>query len=359
MLYDPADLDSYAPLWSWDAGSYAYLLGAGSCSPQVQQLYVPGAVHARSSWVTVEIRPCTAPAFVEAQRADLARIKRLDLRDGIPPWRLWDLAVTESHIGALANKGRLSRRHGNLASAILEWPNDPIVRAACDNQTSLTTIAENGSEFLVELPDLPDTPELVGNVLFALEEMLGARAFQWDGTSAFQSTYEGITLAFREGNMQPRGRSLHIRVPLGEPELLRPPNNPRWLQREMQGLAHTKVRLGPQPGMLRMEVVPPGTELEIRLFNEHLGLSPVHLLSWEMLRVVNTLRCVRRWVDACPVVDLWPTSTRLANLVEDLVLRAQFVCVDAAAECFRPHPPLWRSNHEHGRDSKCQALEPS
>jgi len=359
MLYDPEDLDVYAPLWGWDKGSYAYLLGSGTCAPASKQLYVPGVVHARSSWVTLEIRPCTAPVFVAAQQADLARIKRLDLSEGIPPWRLWDLVVTESHIGALANKGRLSRRHGNLASAILEWPNDPIVRAACDNQTSLTTIAENGSEFFVELPDLPDTPDMVGNVLFALEEMLGVRAFQWRGTSAFQSTYEGIALALREGNIRPQGRRLHVHVPLGEPEVLRPSNTARWLQRELQGIARTVVRQAPQDGVLQMQVVAPVSPYEVRLFNEHLGLSPVHLLSWEVSRVVHTIRCVRHWVDACPVVDLWSQTTRMANLVEDLVLREQFICVDAASDCFRPHPPLWRSNHEHGRDSKCQALDPS
>jgi len=359
VLYDPEDLDVYAPLWGWDTGSYAYLVGKGTCAPASRQIYVPGVVHARSSWVTLEIRPCTAPVFVEAQRSDMARIKRLDLSEGIADWRLWDLVVTESHIGALANKGRLSRRHGNLASAILEWPNDPIVRAACDNQRSLTTIAENGSEFFIELPDLPDTPDLVGNVLFALEEMTGARAFQWGGTSAFQSTYEGITLAFREGNIRPRGQQLRVHVPLGEPEVLRPPNTLLWLQREMQGMSRTHVKLSPLDGVLRLRTGAPIAPLEIRRFNEHLGLSPVHLLSWEVLRVINVLRCVRRWVDACPIVDLWPASTRLANLVEDLILREQFICVDAAAECFRTHPPLWRSNHEHGRDSKCQALDPS
>lgn len=359
MLYDPGDLEPYAPLWRWDLGSYALLQGTKPCKPFKLQLYMQGAVHARSSWVTLELRECTAPTLLDARREDLAAVKRLDLQQGVGPWRLWDLVVTESHIGALANKGRLSRRHGNLASAILKWPSDPFVRSQCDNQTTTTTVAECAGTVIVELPDLADKQELLGPMLQHIESALDASAVRWDDTPAFCSTYEGIALAFKEGNISPIGRRLRVRVPLGEPELVRPSEPSRWLQRELLGIATTDVRLGALPQVLEMSVLPPVSLSEIRLFNEHLGLSPVHLLSWEVLRVSQTLRCVRKWVSVSCAVDCWTATTRNANVVEDLVLRKQFICVDSAAECFQPIPHLWRSNHVHGRDSASQEVDPA
>jgi hypothetical protein len=344
VIYDPEDIEKYAPLWSWEPGLYAHFVGgqgARAEAPLACQVYVPAKVQARSSWVTIELRACIAPVFLAAQQDGMSVVKRVQISpQRFDRWSLFDLVVTESHLSTLTKRSRILKRYGNLATAITRWPDDPEVRAACETQESRTVMIVSDTESIVELPRLDNDEDFLPQVVQILQDMLGAEATTWDNELAFQSTYYGTRLAFREGNLTPYGSRFRVRVPIGQGEAHRPPEYSRWIQRELSALATTDVHRSKIAGTIRLTAIPPHTISEVRLFNERLALSPVHLLSWEILRVVNVLRLTRHWLDVCEDVELWTPAARAANLVEDLVLRRQFLCVDAATECFQPilHP---------------------
>lgn len=345
MIYDPEDIEKYAPLWSWDPGLYAHFggsRGVNADGPICYQVYVPAKVQARSSWVTIELRACTAPVFLAAQQDGMAVIKRVHVSPyRFDRWQMFDLVVTESHLSTLTKRSRITKRYGNLATAITRWPDDPEVRAACETQESRTVMIVSDTESIVELPRLENDEDFIPHILLFLQETLGVGPTVWDNELAFQSTYYGTRLAFREGNLTPYGSRFRVRVPIGQGEVHRPPEPNRWVQREISALATTDVRKSRIPGTIQLTAIPPHTISEIRLFNERLALSPVHLLSWEILRVLNVLRLTRHWLDVCEDVELWTPTARAANLVEDLVLRRQFLCVDAATECFQPNLHPW------------------
>lgn len=346
MLYDPNDLEQYAPVWDWSPGLYLHLTldPARGVEQGPRQVYVPGAVHARSSWLELELRECTAPVFSAARLCDMAAVKRIAIdKHGFAGWRMWDLQLSEHHLHPLADKGKLSRRYGNLARAILGWKTDPAVRASCLSQTFTTTVVASADECWVELPRLEDEQDFLPSILQTLGELLGGIISTWDFELPFHSSFNNMQLAMREGMLSIKDRRLRVALLIGNDALHKPTQHWKWMQRELQNQPETDVRPGPLPELLQLRVVPPTAYQEVRTFNEHLGLSPLHLLAHEILRVIHTLRVVRRWTFTVPQIERWEGHTRLANVVEDLTLRKQFLCLDTVSECFVFIPYPWSS----------------
>lgn len=327
MLYNPSSLDPYAPIWYWgdrDVRSYVHLAGVQSVDLRLWRASVSGYT------TSLRISRCTAPAVLAMQTEPEAVVSRMRLWRGNTfagalPWIAADLDIQVWQKYATPVRGvLLLNTHTGEAVAEL-----PFFAAGPDDRKVLVSL---WIEALLEL--LPGA-ELAG---------VSSRLSQHDTSQAVLQTLPSVAL---EGGMLSAVGKTGIRVStiLGDHRMLQPVSLEELVpSRALIASTESRVLTPHAKGAVRMAVLPPSNKIDIYTFNSRLAISPHRLFSWEILRVLQTLKVIRQWYQRWPDIAQLPAADVEVNLVRDKRRSATFLCADEFTKCFKPIEHIWRTH---------------
>lgn len=327
MLYDPRSLEPYAPLWVWGPRDYLHLRGVEDVSLQ----QIRGSF-AFDGHVTCRLNTPPRWAVHQALRDPETVVVRMTPHSsrifrGLLPWLICGL-----HVEVYRKKA---------------------------GTTYFGTIAVNArtQEAVVELPalDLPaDERRLVlaqlrDAVLQLLPgaQLVGASLLAGQARSALTQLASLPALAMDGGTLRAHGQNSAIVAALiGDHRMLTSIDRVEGdaTSYTLIAAAETKVSESPVAGLVRLEARPPTGKLDLRVFNRRLAASPLRLFSWELLRVLQTLKVLRLWFSRWADVAKDPPSLLDADIVADKRQAKAYACLDDFSKCFTPVPHLWRQH---------------
>lgn len=325
MRYDPCSLEPYTPLWVWGPRDYLHIAGIADVSMGVQRF-----PFAHDGHVSCRLVVGGGWAVHQALRDPEAVVVRLSpwkgrVFRGLLPWVVGGLQIEVSR------KKTVSPYQGTVL------------------------VNTRTGEGVVELPPLDLPPEERRVVLAGLRDsvlqllpgaqLVGAST-QHQLSSAIGQLVSLPALALDGGTLQATPGGCKVTALIGDYRMVTSVDrvegsDPSYA---LIAAAETKAAAGPVPGLVRLSACPPVGKLDLKVFNRRLAPSPLRLFSWELLRVLQTLKVLRLWGNRWAAVASLPLQALDANVVADKKRAKAYVCLDDFNKCFTPTPHIWRQH---------------
>lgn len=337
MHYSPDNPETYQPLWSWGEGNYLHLAGVRDVSLGQQFFHFA--------------------------------------HDGLVRWRFgknlsWAVAACLKDPDAVV--ARLPLWQGSVFGGPLPWVVGSLVLEVTRQKVTSSyhgTLLWNArtQEAVVEIPRLLLPKGERAEVLRQLREgilgalpgsmLVGASDLRASAASAHGHLQRLPRLALEGGTLTPLSTdSLRVSTLIGDPVMLlrAERKEPEPSSKTLIAAAETTVKDPQCSGWVRMVTVPPQNDRDLFVFNGRIAASPLRLLSWEMLRVLQTLKVLRLWYARWSEVAERSTDALEVDVVADRKRAVRYVCLDEFDKCFTPIPHIWRQDADttwHGQPS--------
>lgn len=337
MHYSPSNPETYQPLWSWGEGNYLHLAGVRDVS--LGQRFFHFAHDGLVRWRFSKNLSWAASSCLTDPDAVVARLPlwRGAMFCGPLPWVVGSLAlevtrqkVTTPYHGTLLWNAR-------TFEAVVECP--PILLPRPERTEVLRQLREG--------------------ILEALQgaHLAGASVLTAPAASAHGQLQRLPRLALEGGTLTPTNTdSLRVSTLIGDPVMLLRAEHKEQepSSKTLIAAAETTVKDPQCPGWVRMVAVPPQNDRDLFVFNGRIASSPVRLLSWEILRVLQALKVLRLWYERWQEVAGRSPDALETDVVADRKRAVRYVCLDEFDKCFTPIPHIWRQNADttwHGQPS--------
>ncbi len=337
MHYSPSSPETYQPLWSWGEGNYLHLAGVRDII--LKQHVFHFAHDGLVRWRFGKTAAWAVPACIQDPDAVVARLPlwKGAVLSGPLPWAVGSLLLEITR-----------QKQTTVYTGTLLW-NARTGEAVVETLRLLLPKAER-SEVLRQLRE---------GILAALPggQLAGASVLDAPAVSAHGQMQRLPRLALEGGSITPAGsQSLRVATLIGDPVMLfrAEKKEQEPASKTLIATAETLVKDPVCPGWVRLTAVPPQNERDIFVFNGRIAASPVRLLSWEMLRVLQTLKVLRLWYARWPEVVGRSADALEVDVVADRKRAVRYVCLDEFGKCFTPIPHIWRQDADttwHGQPS--------